>query len=163
MLKFLRHTAVAAGLLMALCAAASNEPSILTVKMASGETYDFYLSSQPVITFDSQHLFISTDDFSAEYDEVEKIYFTNSSTTEAENEIADDVKPRVSIVFTDGRHVSVKGCEPSARVAVYATNGMEASAGVSRSGENIDMDFSSLPAGIYIIKINSQSFKIRTR
>lgn len=163
MLKLIRHIAVVAGFLMPLCAPASNEPSILTVLMTNGTTYDFYLSSQPVITFDAQRLFISTDDFSAVYEDVEKIYFTNENTTEAETEMADDVKPHVSVIFTDGRHVSVKGCEQTARVAVYAISGVQAGVSVSRSSESIDLDFTSQPAGTYIIKINSQTFKIRTR
>lgn len=163
MLRFLKHIAVVIGFLMPLCAWSSNEPSVLTVEMKSGTTYDFYLSEQPVITFDANHLYISTNDFSAEYDDVERIYFANNSATEVEETVADDIKPHVSITFTDGRHVSIKGCEENARVMVFAINGTKVNVYTSQSYDGVDLDFSSQPVGIYIIRVNSQSFKIRTR
>lgn len=148
---------------MPLCAWSSNEPSVLTVLMKSGTTYDFYLSAQPVITFDADHLYISTDDFSAEYDAVEKIYFANNSATEVEETVEEDLKPHVSITFTDGRHVSIRGCEDNARVMVYAINGTKINVYTNQSYDGIDLDFSSQPVGTYIIRVNTQSFKIRTR
>lgn len=163
MLKTMKLIAAIILLLSPLASLASNEPAVLTVRMKSGVTYDFMLSERPVITFNTKHLLINADDFSAVYDDVESLYFTSNSGTgiDAVEEISE--KHHISIAFTDGHHVTINGCGQSAYYAVYALDGRRVSVDAEHTVDGLQLDFGRLIPGIYVISINSQSFKIRTR
>ena len=145
-----------------LIAAASNEPTVLLVNLKGGEIHRFTLSEKPVITFDSEHVFINSSAFSTVYENVEKIYFQDNTTTSVKN-IDEQVHPRFSFKFTDGHTITVIGCTKTDRLAVYSINGAKVSADVERTAESIVVDLTSVPSGIYIIRVNTQSFKIQKR
>lgn len=163
MLKKIKLIAAIFLLLFPSMAWASNEPALLTVWLRSGAKYDFKLSELPVITFDAKQLYINADDFSAVYDDVESICFTDTVETAIDNIEKEEDTPRVLVSFTDGHRVMLSGCGQTVRYAVYSVDGRKVSVDAERTADGILLDFGRLIPGIYVININSQSFKIRTR
>lgn len=143
-------------------ALASNEPTELVVNMKNGTVYRFQLADKPVITFDSQYLYISSSEFSTQYENVERAYFLENTTT-AVKTVNDELDPKFVLNFTDGHTVTINGCTMADRLAVYTVNGMNVNADVERTANSMVIDLGNNPKGIYIIRINSQSFKIQTR
>lgn len=143
-------------------ALASNEPTELIIKMKSGDVKSFLLSDKPVITFDSEHLNVTSTDFSTTYDNVESIYFQDNTTTSINNA---DKLPQAQFVFkfTDSHTITITGCSLEDRLTVYSLNGMNISADVERTSDSIVINLENLPKGFYIIRVNSQSFKIQKR
>jgi hypothetical protein len=157
-------------LLLIVCAQAiaSNEPNRLVVKMTDGTENIFVLSEKPVVTFDSKKVYISSSSFSTELSNVQEFYFQAESSVPTDiNEIKPDGSVDTSAKFVfryvDGQTVSIEGSAAPDRVSVYALNGSLVSAQVDKSTNQVIVHLNSLPSGIYIIRANSQSFKISKR
>mgnify|MGYP002623529466 FL=1 len=56
--------------------------------------------------------------------------------------------------------VAITGLGDGAAIGLYDTAGANCNAAIARRGDAATVDMSSLPAGIYILKVNKESFKI---
>lgn len=153
---------------LSLCASvfASNEPSQLVVKLKDNSEKISILANQPVVTFDTEKLYINSSDFSTEISNVQEFYFKTETTTgidvvkKTDNE---DASSPFTFRFVDGRTVYIDGLDNSVRVMVYSLSGAQVNARIDRGNERAVVDFGNQPAGVYIIKANNQSFKIIKR
>lgn len=145
---------------------ASNEPSQLVVKLKDNSEKIFILANKPVVTFDTEKLYINTSEFSTELSNVQEFYFKTESTTGIDVVKKTDNADSSSLFtfrFVDGRTVYIDGLDNSVRVMVYSLSGAQVNARIDRGNERTVVDFGNQPAGVYIIKANNQSFKIIKR
>jgi hypothetical protein len=143
---------------------AETTPSKLIILMKDSTTQEFLLADKPTVTFDSTKVYIKSKDFSAIFDEVQKFYFKVDSTVVAEIEDIKSETPSTFVFqFTDGRTVTILGCKSTDRLAVYSANGMKVAPEIERSGDKAVIRFDNQPSGIYIIRVNSNSYNILKR
>ena len=150
--------------LIALAAHASNEPSQLVVAMNDGTETVFILSNKPTITFDTNKVYINSSEFSATLTDVKEFYFKTESSP-APSIASDKEKSTSTLTFkyVDGHTAYLYGCSANTRIEVYSLNGTKAPASIGHSGTTAVIRLDQLQAGIYIIRANSQSFKIYKR
>lgn len=157
--------------LLSLCAPifASNEPSQLVVKLRDNSEKIFILANKPVITFDTEKLYINTTDFSTELSNVQEFYFKTETTTpptgidEVKKGNNADGSTTFTFRFVDGRMVYIDGLDDSAHITVYSMSGAQVNARIDRGNERAVVDLGNQAAGVYIIRANNQSFKIIKR
>ena len=140
-------------------AKASNEPTTLYVKLKTGDIKAFLLSEKPTVTFDSENIYINSSEFSTEYSNVEEFNFMDK-VTDINKVFSEKTQSLFGFKFIDGKIVTITGCKKSDRLAVYSVNGMKVSTDAERADDSIVIDLGNMPSGIYIINVNSQSFKI---
>ncbi len=167
-MKLIKCFLIAYFLLAALCPTVAGDfPSVLQVKLRNNTVQLFVLSDKPQVTFDKTKVFINSSEFSSELSDVLEFMFV-----EAEDEpqpptsldqLQSDVKPQMTLRYIDGKTVEIISSETPNVVSVYSINGMPSAAEINYVGSSTIIDLSTQPSGVYIIKVNSQSFKIRKR
>lgn len=140
---------------------ASNEGDVLMVQMKSGDLYKFHLSERPVVTFYPNGIKIVSSDFSAEYNDVQEIYF-EEYTTDVSLPI-DNQTNTVSFTYLDGQTIQIDGLREQASIRVYALNGKSMPLHVDRQSNCVKVSLAAYPKGIYIIRCNKNSFKVSKR
>jgi hypothetical protein len=141
---------------------ASNEPNKLFV-CVNGSVFTFQLSEKPIITFDTKKVYISTSDFSTSYENVDSLYFNIVTEPTNVEKITNTVKTKYDFKFVDGQTIIISGVSTTVRLDVYSINGIRMKTGTERSDDNVVINLSSLPRGFYIVKADTQSFKIFKR
>ena len=140
---------------------ASNEGDVLMVKMKSGDLYKFHLSDRPVVTFWTDGIKIVSSDFSAEYKDVQEIYFeeyTNDVSLPIDNQ-----EKTVSFTYLDGQTVQIDGLKGHASIRVYALDGNSMPLHVDQQSNCVKLSLAAYPKGIYIIRCNKHSFEVTKR
>ena len=125
----------------------------LIVTMSDGTHHTFLLSSLPDVRMENDKMTITADSLTAQYDlyTVKTFTFGNVSTGIKSIETA---QPSIH-----GNILIVPSAD--ARVRVYAIDGSEVNARVSRGNGTVTVDLGSLPSGhIYIINADGKSVKI---
>lgn len=134
-------------------AQAGNEGHAIIVEQNDGTLREFNFSDKPVVLFDNGSLTIKTSSLSVfDFSKVSQVFFSAVPST--------DIKlPKETFHFTDnGDFIS-----SDSHVSVYTLNGMKVPLEVRSVGDGSSFSFSSLPSGIYIIRLNNKSFKIRKK
>lgn len=150
--------------LIALAARASNEPSQLVVAMNDGTETVFILSNQPTITFDTNKVYINSSEFSATLSDVREFYFkTESSPATSIGSVKEKSESTFTVKYVDGHTAYLYGCSANTKIEVYSLNGAKAPASIEHSGTTAVVRLDQLRSGVYIIRANSQSFKIYKR
>ena len=140
---------------------ASNEGDVLMVKMKSGDLYKFHLSERPVVTFWPDGIKIVSSDFSAEYKDVQKIYFEEYTTDVT---LPQDVQANeMTFTYLDGHTVQIDGLKGNTAIRVFTLEGKMMSLDIERQVNSIKVDLAAYPKGIYIIRCNKHSFKVTKR
>lgn len=138
------------------------EKELLVVEMKDGTKQNFDLDERPRVTFGESTVTISTSDFQANFDksyeEVKNITFqkgtpTGLDTTKAANR---------NFGYKDGVFTA-GGIKEGEYEGVFSIDGMKIDVPTSTDGANISIDFRQTAPGVYIIRINKQSFKINKR
>lgn len=134
----------------------------LIVETTDGEKTAFVLAQSPVMTFSQNTLGIIIEDetTSFSFDAVKQYYFADAATG------IDVVKGDVDLKITyQGEDLLVvEGMDEKDRIDVYGANGTRSNVSVSRVGSRAEISLSSLPRGVYIVKIgNKQNFKIHRK
>ena len=65
--------------------------------------------------------------------------------------------------YTDGRTVWLSGIDESVPISIYDARGTMVSARVARTPDTAVIHLDELPAGLYIISVNHQSYKIQKK
>lgn len=130
--------------------------------MIDGTKEYFFLADKPVIYFEGEILKFKTDSFSTDLDNISSFKFdnvdrelvTSLNSLKADNHIA--------VAFKDGKAIQIHGVSV-ADVHVYSVDGRSVNAEINNHQGGITINFSSLPVGIYIVKVNNQSYKINNK
>lgn len=132
--------------------------------MNDGTETVFILSNQPTITFDTNKVYINSSEFSATLTDVKEFYFkTESSPVTSIETVKENNTSAFTFKYVDGHTAYLYGCSANMRIEVYSLNGAKAPASIERSGTAAVVRLDQLQAGVYIIRANSQSFKIYKR
>lgn len=135
-----------------LSVASSWADNALIVTFNDGSQQTFALADLPDIMMENDKMTIKAGATTAEYDlyTVKTFTFGNASGIKAVKEARLTVNGDCIVVSS-----------PKARVSVYAIDGAQVNATVSRGTTTTTVDLSSLPKGhIYVVKIDGKSVKI---
>lgn len=146
-------------LLSVATAFASSVSFYLTVHLKDGSQQDILLDERPTLSFDKSSLTVSTTGVEFEISDIAKFTFYDKtkSTPSSIEETTVSERPTVHVSDTE---VSFLNVGQNARVDVYNISGQKIVTGNSTVDDNISVDWSSFPSGIYIFRINKYSFKI---
>lgn len=151
--KDLLRLLLACGLMMSpLLGHAYAEPKVV-VSTTAGASYEFYISDNPQITYQDNLLVIKNDkalSVSIEAADVSEFKFYSSDATAIEGVEA-------------GRGIGsmMSGLTSGTKVNVIALDGKTVqSISVGNDGK-AELDFNSLPKGVYVVKTPKGSFKIQ--
>lgn len=117
--------------------------TMLTIHSKDGSTFSYNLADKPTVTYNGDTLVLTTDKVSVEY---------------ALSNLA-------SITFTDSEtaveSVAMTGLDKDEAVRVFSVSGsLVKTLEQEEASENISFSTRELPAGIYIIKQGSTTYKI---
>lgn len=134
-------------LLLGLTAAALAGETALKVQFTDGTAKTILLSEKPSLSFNGSEMLIATSVATASIDraDVANITFVDDQTT-LRSILEEDTPIRIS-----GGEISADGVE----ITVYDLQGQLVATGTGRA------DISALSGGIYIIKADNQSLKIK--
>lgn len=146
---------IALSLLIALAciSAKAEDGKSLYVTFNDGQKVEFALAKTPEVTFGNNQMTIKTTDTTTSYDLTTVASFTyNASTTgisktETENKLV-----------WEGNRIIVDGINN--KVHVYTIDGKNVGLSPIVNGSKTVINIDTLTKGIYIIKVNNQSFKI---
>lgn len=157
----------------------------LVLCLNTGAEYEYVLSECPTISFEGDDALICCDEVElSRYSRsaLSRYYFADAveetpsgeefikisdtiekplPPTSIESVVADPTK--VTFRYVDNNTVTLEGLAAEENVRLYSVDGLLLSNGNSTSEEIYTIDLSSLPQGIYIIRTNHQSFKIRKK
>jgi hypothetical protein len=131
----------------------------LTVHLKDGSQHDILLDNRPTLSFDKSCLTVSTTSVEFKISDVAKFTFydkTNSTPSNIE-EVKVSEKPSVRISDTEVTFLNVG---QGTGVNVYNVSGQKVFMANRAVDNNVTIDWSSFPPGIYIFRINKYSFKI---
>ena len=136
----------------------------LVLLLKDGTSHSYKLAEKPVVTFDSEKSVIKTSDFETSledynYADISKLYFADGGSASVEGV---EVKG-ISFSFTDGSHVIIKGVDEKVTVTVTSLDAKDYHSSIKRGQDSVAIDLSSAPSGVYIIKVNNNSYKIIKR
>lgn len=134
----------------------AGEPTGLHLFFADGSDKWFLFTQQPVVTFSKSELTISTSDatFTYTFDDVAEFQFGNPDPDVITGQIS--ITPRI---VHHGNTILIYGTRVDA-VCLYELSGRKLAACVQRQGDAVSISLQSLPAGVYIIRINNQTIKV---
>lgn len=137
----------------------STTKNYLVVETTNGDMYSFGFSDEPIITFEKQSMKIKSkgDSHSFEISDVKEYTFSETEkTTGIENVQANELR-----INNDANgQVIIEGIQPNSKVRLFSIDGKEHMSNISTSDDRVHINLDSLPKGIYIVSVNSKSFKI---
>lgn len=132
----------------------------LTVEMKTGEKYEFFIKEKPKMKYDGNKVTLYYADTSMEYDvrNVKKLFFNKASQTAIDNIIISDSKLTIDNQIL---HITeLGGNEP---VSLYSVTGQLFFSMKADAFGVLNIAYSTLPKGNFIIKTKYHSFKIVRR
>lgn len=138
---------------------------LLIVDLQNDEHVDFQLADRPKVTFKDGYLIVTSAEFEMEEQsikssDIRRIRFYEYQIPTNVNNVN---KARYSVRFVDGKNVVISGIKGTPHVAVYSVSGVQQQADYDYDGDNINVKLQSLSKGLYIIKVNDKTIKVRTR
>lgn len=135
---------------------ATNAEHALVVQLVNGSTQSFVLADKPEITMTNGMMNVTSADVSSAYKmtAVTDFHFTDIPATEIQKVNANELR------FVRQSNDLIRIYGNSGTITVYDTNGQRQPAAITAGGNEKDINLSSMPKGMYIIKTNSQSYKI---
>lgn len=145
-------------LLSVICVVASSfawaEGDALNLTMKDGTIHSFLLSEEPIVTMADDYLVITlSDNSTASYDLYQVSKYTFGSSTGISKVLSS------KDISLSGDNIIFQGIT-NGKVDVSSLSGAKANASVSESGGNTVVSLSSLPAGVYVVKVNNAVIKI---
>lgn len=134
------------------------EANTLVLELKNGTKEMYQLDDKPVITFDSNNLYISSSKVYMKYylfSNLSRYYFVDNGSSAIQSMQNDDVA--FSFRYVDKDNVVLTGTD---RAEVYSVDGKKLLDVVEQSDE-LNINLGDFPSGVYVIKTNNKSFKIR--
>lgn len=139
--------------------ARNDSGTALVIESAAGDTAIFVLDEKPKLTFSGTSLFVTSATYEAEYvlSDLRRYSFRqmqSSGINAAESGMQNSVRQ-------DGGKIIVSGIKPGTSVKVFSVSGMAVSSAYADAGGHANVDITSFPTGIYIVKYGDNAIKIR--
>lgn len=125
---------------------------------SNGSTTEIALSKKPVIQFVADKVLVQGSGINFEYPSNDILKFTYKK-----EEVVNDIDTPSNDVnfFRDKEHIVFNGIKSTDEVALYKLSGSRIPVQLSFSENNkVMLSLSSLPSGIYILKVNGRTTKI---
>ena len=132
---------------------AKAEEKSLIITLSDNTTQTFVLSTLPQITMANNKMTILAGATTAEYDLYKIKTFIFSGTTSIRN-IEDN-----SEIKTEGNKIIIEGT--NANVRIFSIDGKSTTIKTTNTSNSTVIDISSLNSGVYIIKANDKTVKIK--
>ena len=146
---------LACGLLMSpVMSQAYNEPKMVVTTVA-GTSYEFFIADNPTIQYKDNLLVCQNDkglSISVEAVDVKSFLFFSSDIDTGINHVS---------ISSDDFGSKLSGLKPSSKVIVAALDGKVVKNLNANDAGTIDIDFTQLPHGIFVIKTDKGAFKIQ--
>lgn len=154
--------AFVAGCPLAMADGATTQ-QVLVVVMSDGTEQAVSLDDKPVVSFTDEGVSVSSPDLATvfvegQYGTVSRFYFREGEPTAIEKA----AQRQFAYACRDGV-LTADGVPDKCRVAAYTTDGIAANADIARDGDHVVVDLRRQPSGIYIIRIDKQTFKVTKR
>lgn len=145
------------GLLMlaALCCGQQAMAQTLVLHHADGTTTDVELFTLPQIKFQNDKVLITSTVLDMEYPKEDVLRFTYKGGTTTS---IGKVKPDAHYT-QNADQIVFHGIKSADKVAVYTTSGVRVPVTLTRSGDNISLPLSAIPAGVYLLNVNGKTSK----
>lgn len=146
---------------------ASHDGDILRITLKDGSEYGFKLEKKPVVTFDGTSVVVKTEDFSMtlpdtySYSDIAKIDFVDSATSGIEK--ASQTGQQLTITYLDGENVIISGVDEKMPCRLFGIDGKQYQVDSHLAGNALTISLAPLVKGVYIIRIDKYSFKIRKK
>ena len=153
--------------LVAVLPSYADDGLLFTVHLKNGNgPYKFEFAQQPNIVFGEDGLEVQTADVefklpSTSFADIDRIEFESDDsgeTTDLEEKV--EVVPMLRFQFLDGQTVVIDGVRGDVLVSQHSIDGKAVAMNVERQENRLVVHLNHLPKGIYILKIDNQSFKI---
>ncbi|MCQ2223506.1 MAG: T9SS type A sorting domain-containing protein [Bacteroidaceae bacterium] len=143
-------------LCMAISAIACAQNAI-AIHQKNGQVAKFAFADKPEITYAGNDLLMTTSKTSVRYAmaDLQKLTFDGSFTVDVE-----EVKADVLFSF-ESNGIRINGEKPGTPFYVFDMKGSKVYQGVIDAEGRADIRMSQLPAGIYVVKTQSTSFKVK--
>lgn len=136
--------------------------TVLVLQMKTGDTHQFFLSEQPVVTFEGDRLAINSyneeqgEGTSVDYarSDVEKFYFTSINEIYQGIETVQNNEFRFVRLQNDA--ISIYGLNSDKGVNVYDMQGRLCPADIAVDGNAAQISLTNLPGGTYVIQIGKK-------
>ena len=139
---------------------------IMRVSLTDGKVDTYVVADHPYVTFLQDVTRIYSNGLLTEYEsgKIESYSFVERDVTEIEEVTEQEDNAGITVWFTDGVTVKVRGIAPETAIRVYTVGGQMVTPIVSPQPDGADITFSNQPSGTYIINIgNEKSIKIQKR
>ncbi len=139
---------------------------IMRVSLTDGKVDTYVVADHPTVTFQQDVTRIYSKGLLTEYEsgKIESYSFVERDVTEIEEVTEQEDNAGITVWFTDGVTVKVRGIASETAIHVYSVGGQMVSPIVSPQPDGADITFSNQPSGTYIINIgNVKSIKIQKR
>ena len=144
---------------------ATHDGDVLKITTKKGDVYGYLLQSRPVITFNTDSLYLMTDDFTMalpfSYNDIEKIEFEDNAITGVDQPTVN--LHELKITYLDGEHVIISGVDEKSQWRVFSIDGKQVQVPADRVGQVLTFSLTPLISGVYIIRVDNYSFKIRKK
>ena len=120
------------------------------------------LSTNPMLTFGQNSLMVSTDNLVLDYGNKVSISFVDQMPPPIVTEVF-EVQNDIRLRFDGPSMVTVLGLPDRVRVGVFSVDGRKISPDVMPGAHSVSIDLANQPNGVYIIKVETKSFKITKR
>ncbi|MBO5601779.1 MAG: hypothetical protein J5957_04130 [Prevotella sp.] len=144
---------------------ATHDGDVLKITMKNGDIYGYLLQDRPVITFNTDSLYLTTDNFTMalpfSYNEIDKIEFEDNAITGVDQPTVNHHE--LKITYLDGEHVIINGVDEKSQWRVFGIDGKQVQVPADRAGQVLTFSLTPLISGVYIIRVDNYSFKIRKK
>lgn len=149
---------------------AQDMTNVLIVELRDGNAAKFSLLNKPKISIEDMQIvvqFMNADgeyndkSFTCSIEQFRKYYFIEEVATGIEDVKENDSK--IGITYNDNQSVTISGLNGTDKLHLYSIDGRKI-ADIRPNDTQANISITELPAGIYVVNINSkQSFKIVKR
>ena len=129
------------------------------IELLSGETVEIALTDNPQMVYNGTTINLTTNSFNIEYNPVDisKVYLGEVDRFDT---IIQNVGMGKGSMSIENGFVRLSGFAANEILILYSLNGIQIESFHTDSNGFLDINLSSLPHGIFIIKINQQTVKI---
>ncbi len=120
---------------------------------ADGSKTTVELSQLPQVRFENDKVLVTSSVLDMQYDAEEILRFTYEDGTGEDAGLID------GIASVQGDRLSFRGATSAEQVSVYSANGTRIPVVLSSANGRQSLSLSSLPSGVYILKVNGKSCK----
>lgn len=141
-----------------VASASAADSYTLVIELKSSALDKYLLADKPVITFTDGTVNVKSEKAQVEYaiTDIARYYFVESGTDAIES-LENDAAPAFSFRYINRDNISISGAD---KAEVYNTGGQKLSESKAENGV-MTVSLSSLPSGVYVIKTNNKSIKIK--